>query len=45
MAGIIVEGIKNWKFRKQKLELMDVGAPRLDIYKTMYKVLKQFIRN
>ena len=45
MVGMCVEGIKNQKIRKQKLELMNVGASRLDIYKTMYKVLRQSIRN
>jgi hypothetical protein len=32
MYVVSVEGIKNQKFRKQKLELTDVRAPRLDIY-------------
>jgi hypothetical protein len=45
MVGMCVEGIKNQKIRKQKLELMNVGAFRLDIYKTMYNVLRQSIKN
>ena len=40
-----LEGIKNQKFRKQQLELMDVRALRLNICKAMYKFLRQFIRN
>jgi hypothetical protein len=42
---VYVEGIKNQKFRKQKLGLMDVEASRLDIYKTMWKVLRPSIRD
>ena len=42
---LLTKGIKNQKFRKQKLELMDMGAPRLNICKTMHKFLRQFIRN
>ena len=40
-----LEGMENQKFRKQKLELVDVGAPRLDIYRSIYKVLRQFVIN
>ena len=40
-----LEGIKNQKFRKQKLELVDVRASRFNMYKTIHKLLRQSIRN
>ena len=45
MVGMCVEGIKNQKIRRRKKgELRNVRAFRLDIYKTMYKFLRQSIR-
>jgi len=45
MMGMCIEGIENWKFEKQNLGLVGVGTPILDVYRTMYKVWGQLIRN